>query len=421
MNSNECFPVEYNDDLRAILEHLYTEYVEEGGRGSCKSSFISIAAMLLLDSNKNYNAFVGRKVADTMQDSVYEQLLWAIEKLKLRDWVGTVKPLKIRNKRTKQAIIFRGADKAEKTKSIKLHHGYFAITWLEEVTEYTPKDVNDITISTMRGGDKYWCFYSFNPPSAVRNWCNTELKKPTPRRLVHHTDFRCVPKAWLGDAFFDKAKEMKETNSMLYRNIYLGEVTGNGRNIFENVILREITDEEIESWDWHNRGVDFGYYPDAFRYNATYFDYDRRILYIFDELNLLKHGNWEASEKLKEHLIEFYKLKKDEPLFFMEDEMIGDSAEPKSIADYRQWGWNIKGAIKGKGSLDAGMKWLQSLRAIIIDEVRAPKAADEFTKYEYEIDRKTGEVMSGYPQNQPDHSIANVRYQTEKIWRQRGV
>lgn len=421
MISTEFFPVEYNDDLRAILKNTFTEYVEEGGRGSCKSSFISVAIMLLLESNKDFNAFVGRKVGDTMQDSVYEQLLWAIDKLGLKNWVGTVKPLKIRNKKTNQSIIFRGADKSEKTKSIKLHHGYFAITWLEEVTEYTPKDVNDITISTMRGGDKYWCFYSFNPPPSARNWCNTELKKPSARRLVHHTDFRIVPKAWLGDAFFQKALEMKKSNSRLYQNIYLGEVTGNGRNVFENVILKPITDEMIDSWEWHNKGVDFGFYPDAFRYNATYYDYDRRILYIFDELNLLKHGNWEASEKLKEHLKEFYKIPDKEPLTFMEDEIIGDSAEPKSIADFRQWGWAMRGAIKGKGSLDAGMKWLQSLKAIVIDENRCPKAADEFTMYEYDIDRKTGEVMSGYPQNQADHSIANVRYQTEKIWRQRGV
>ena len=79
------------------------------------------------------------------------------------------------------------------------------------------------------------------------------------------------------------------------------------------------------------------------------------------------------------------------------------------------------GAIKGKGSRDAGFKWLQGLAAIIIDPVRAPHAADEFTLYEYDIDKRTGEILSGYPEGQPDHFLALTRYATEKEWRRAGA
>lgn len=97
-----------------------------------------------------------------------------------------------------------------------------------------------------------------------------------------------------------------------------------------------------------------------------------------------------------------------------------DSAEPKSIADFRSWGWNMRGAIKGRGSLEAGFKWLQQLKKIIIDPVTAPKSADEFALYEYEIDKKTGDILTGYPQGQPDHTLAAVRYALEEVWTRKG-
>ena len=53
--------------------------------------------------------------------------------------------------------------------------------------------------------------------------------------------------------------------------------------------------------------------------------------------------------------------------------------------------------------------------------MRAPHAADEFTLYEHEIDRRTGEILSGYPEGQPDHFIALTRYATEREWRHAGA
>ena len=102
------------------------------------------------------------------------------------------------------------------------------------------------------------------------------------------------------------------------------------------------------------------------------------------------------------------------------DRITADSAEPKSIADFRTWGGNVRGAIKGIGSREAGFKWLQGLKKIVIDPARCPHIADEFTLFEYEIDKRTGEIMSGYPQGQPDHGIDTVRYSLESVWRHGG-
>lgn len=100
------------------------------------------------------------------------------------------------------------------------------------------------------------------------------------------------------------------------------------------------------------------------------------------------------------------------------DLITADSAEPKSVGDYRDYGATCRPAIKGPDSVRYGVKWLQSLRAIVIDPTRAPETAHEFTHYEYEKN-SDGDVISGYP-DANNHSIDSVRYAMERVWRRKG-
>ena len=95
-----------------------------------------------------------------------------------------------------------------------------------------------------------------------------------------------------------------------------------------------------------------------------------------------------------------------------------DNAEKKSVADYRAYGLAARAVEKGPGTVPYSMKWLQSLTAIIIDPVRCPAAAKEFSEYEYERN-KEGEIISGYP-DRDNHSIDATRYATSTIWRKKG-
>lgn len=369
----------------------------------------------------NYNALIIRKTANTLRRSVFEQIVWAINKLGLAGRFKIPKsktaalPITYTRKdgRT-QNIIFAGSDDPEKLKSIKIAQGYFAILWVEEKTELKPQEFQNIKISALRGGDKFYIFESFNPPSATRHWCNAEARQDDPNRLVIHTTYEDIPREWLGDAILHDIEQTKKNNPKAYENIYLGIATGTGRNIFENITLREITDDEIGKFDYFYNGVDFGYYPDPFAFVAMSYNEKEARLYIFDELYLLKHGNFEAYNALKKHM-------EAQGQDIGRDRITADSAEPKSIADFRNFGADMRGAIKGRGSLEAGFKWLQSLHEIVIDPARAPHAADEFTLYEYEIDKRTGEIMTGYPQGQPDHALAAVRYALEEVWRHGGA
>ena len=113
-----------------ITDHRHTHYKLAGGRGSTKSSFISIMIVLGMMSNPDANAMVLRKVGRYLEESVFEQLLWAIDKLGVDHlWRPKYSPLGLTYLPTGQRIVFRGADEPKKIKSVKLQHGYFAYTW----------------------------------------------------------------------------------------------------------------------------------------------------------------------------------------------------------------------------------------------------------------------------------------------------
>ena len=420
IKSNTLFANKYNKLFRWIMKHEYTEYTLTGGRGSCKSSFISLCIIILIVMFPQFNALIIRKNANTLRTSVYEQIIWAIEKLGLRGRFKIPKsetsalPIVYRRKNgAKQYIIFRGCDNPEKIKSIKISSGYFGLIWFEEKTEFTPAEIQNVKVSAMRGGSKFYVFESYNPPSAKRHWCNTDARTPKKDRVVFHTTYLDIPREWLGEAILNEIEHTKNTNERAYRNIFLGEATGTGLNVFENVELREITDEEIAAFDFFYSGIDWGYYPDPFAFSTSSYNAAKQTLYIFDELYLNKRGNYEAFKDLAEHM-------EAHGMSIATDRITADSAEPKSVADFRSWGGNVRGAIKGIGSHDASFKWLQGLRRIVIDPARCPRIADEFTLYEHEIDKRTGEVMSGYPDGQPDHGIDTIRYALEEVWRHAG-
>ena len=138
---------------RAVQEHRYTHYKLPGGRGSTKSSFVSVEVILLLLKHPDVHALVLRKVGETLRDSVYAQYAWTVFQLRLESaFVFHTAPMEIIYRPTGQRILFRGADKPEKIKSIKVPFGYIGITHFEEKDQFAGRtEIRSILQSTMRG------------------------------------------------------------------------------------------------------------------------------------------------------------------------------------------------------------------------------------------------------------------------------
>ena len=289
--------------LYDIEDKEHREYIFYGGRGSTKSSFVGLEIINLIKKNPTMHALACRQVSNTLKDSVYNQIKWAISALDLDDeFYCTVSPIEITYKPTGQKIFFRGADDPTKIKSIKPPFGYIGILWLEELDQFAgPEAVRSIEQSAIRGGDDAYIFKSFNPPKTANNWANKYIKIPKDNQYQLHTTYLDVPKKWLGKTFIEEAEHLKEVNYTAYEHEYLGIANGNGGNVFDNVVIREITDEEIKEFDRIYHGVDWGYYPDKYAYTKSYFDAARRKLYIYDEYCCNKKSNKETYTELVEN------------------------------------------------------------------------------------------------------------------------
>lgn len=397
----------FYDVARDVFQHGHTHYDESGGRGSLKSSFVSIIVPLLLIRNPGTHALVLRKVANTIRDSVYAQYMWAIGELGMAAfWEAKVSPMELIYKPTGQKIMFRGADDPMKIKSIKVPFGYIAVTHFEEKDQFAGRaEIRTILQSTMRGGSKYWNFESYNPPISRDNWANKDSLEERANRLCHKSTYLQAPPEWLGQQFLDEAEYLKKTDERAYQHEYLGIPVGTGGNVFENLELREITDNEISHFDRIYQGVDWGWYPDPFAFIRLHYNSARETIFLIDEIYQNKLTNEASGSMIKSRN-------------YMDAYITCDSAEPKSTADYRAMGLPAKEAVKGPGSVDYGMKWLQR-RKIVIDRKRTPNAYNEFVNYEYERN-KDGDIISGYP-DANNHLIDATRYALERISRRMGV
>ncbi len=381
-------------------------YIFKGGRGGLKSSYVSLKIIELIKNNPQVHACVVRKVSATLKDSVFAQIKWAIHELGLDDeFRAKTNPLEITYAKTGQKIYFRGCDDPLKLKSIKPEFGYIGILWKEERDQLAGADEErSINQSVLRGGSLSWDISSYNPPKSTSNWVNRELAIEDPNRIVHDSCYLEAPKEWLGQKFWDDAEHLKEVNPSAYEHEYLGIPNGAGGNVFEDVEIREISDAEIASFDRIYQGVDWGWYPDIYAFVRVAYNSAQETLYLIAEHTGNKMPNSETAKWIKDNGYDDYRI-------------TCDSAEPKSVNDYKDLGLPAFPAIKGAGSIEYSFKWL-ACRKIVIDPKRCPVASQEFINYEYERDRN-GDVVSGYP-DANNHTIDAVRYATESYWTKRG-
>lgn len=382
-----------------IKDGLYDEYWLRGGRGSTKSTFISIEIVLGMLKDPDANAVVTRRYQNELRDTVNGQFEWTILKMGLEHlFKFQIAPMQIIYLPTGQKIVFKAADNPRKMKSINLGKGYIKYAWFEEVDQFAGmEEIRNIVQSLFRGENKKRIsFYSYNPPRSGRSWVNQEAMMPKPGKFVHHSDYRDVPREWLGERFLADAAHLEKINETAYHHEYLGEEVGTGLEVFTNVTLEPLGDDQIASFDHVRQGLDWGYAVDPLCFIRMHYDRKKRSLYVFHEISGINIFNREFFEKAKE---------------YSRITTTADSAEPKSIDELKSYGMQIIGAKKGPGSIESGTKFLQDMEKIIIDPSRCPRAAKEFINYALETDR-SGEVKSRFP-DKDNHSIDAIRYALE--------
>lgn len=403
-----------HEDIKAGQHRFYNL---PGGRGSCKSSFVSLEIVdgIQSDPTGQSNAIVFRKVAGTMRDSVFSQIAWAIDMLGVSHlWKATVSPMMYEYRPTGAQILFRGLDDASKLKSIKPRHGTFRYAWFEEFSELSgPNFARSVLQSVMRGqGTNPQVFRSFNPPISKTNWANQFVAEPDEQGITFHTTYRDVPAEWLGEAFIAEAERLAVVNERAYQHEYLGLATGTGAEVFPLLEVREITVDEVQNMQYFFSGVDFGFAADPACFIRCSYDRKHEVIYILNEIYKRGMSNRQLAEEITPLIQGDTKGEGFSSMlsgaFQDRSEIYCDCAEPKSIRDLRDCGLNhVRACTKFPGCVEYRIKWLQN-RHIVVDPARTPNAARELANYEYEKD-KDGNMLSTVP-DADNHSIDALAY-----------
>lgn len=407
---NEIIAPAFYDVFWDVLDGKHTYYDLYGGRGSTKSSFVGtmIPFQMMQDAENGdfTNAVIFRKVGTTLRESVYEQIAWGIDALGANDlWNSSLSPMQYTYKPTGQKIIFRGLDKAKKTKSIKIKRGYFKYLWFEELDEFAGiEEIRTVQQSVLRGGSQFIVYKTFNPPISRSNWANVYVSEPRVDSYRHKSDYRSVPTEWLGQQFIDDAEHLKKTNPRAYEHEYLGLPVGLGTNIFDLLEIRTITDEEIQKYQSIYQGQDWGWYPDPKAFIRLAYVPNKEKVVLLDELGGCKIRNAAMADEIK-------KKKYDDYVIYCGVD------EEESIVDFRDAGLPARRAIVTPGSRKYTFEWLQC-RTLVIDPERTPRAYKEIINYEHEVD-SNGEVIADYPDGN-DHWIDSIRYATSPLSMRRG-
>lgn len=400
-----------------VADGSHSIYYLPGGRGSAKSSFVSLEIVHGIMNDPEANAIVFRKVAQTMRESVYSQILWAIESLNVSAlWRTSVSPMQCTYIPTGQTIYFRGLDDSAKLKSIRPRKGTFKYVWFEEFSELDGANmVRNVLQSVVRGGNDFRIFASFNPPLSLNNWANKYVLIPDDRALLFRTNYTMIPPEWLGEAFILEAERLQAVNERAYLHEYMGEPVGSGGEVFPTIQTREITDEEIKNLQYHYFGVDFGFSVDPTAFVHVAYDRKKQTVYFIDEYVKRGMSNTDIAEVVKKRMKDFARTEffaYSMETFTSLPTLVADAAEPKSIADLRKQDLSVIPCKKYPGSVIYGIKWLQT-KTLVFDPKRTPTCYAEFTQYEY-MTTKDGEFLADVPDHD-NHCIDACRYALDRI------
>lgn len=405
---SEFLPTAFHPVWRASIAEDILHIVCKGGRGSGKSSDVAHIIVQLL-MRLAVNAVGIRKVDNTIETSIFEQMKWAINEQGVSHLFKINKsPMRITYLPRGNYMIFRGAQDPTRIKSLKSANFPFAIAWLEELAEFkTEEEITTITNSLLRGelddGLFYKFFYTYNPPKRKQSWVNKKYESSfQPKNtFVHKSTYLDNP--FISKQFIEEAEATKKRNELRYKWEYLGEAIGSGVVPFDNLEVEAgcITDEMVKMFDNIRQALDFGYGPDPLAFVRWHYDKKKNGIYALDEHYGQKISNREVAKWIKSKGYE-------------SEEITADSAEPKSIDELRKEHdiRRIRGAKKGPDSVEYGEQWLDDLDFICIDPLRTPNIAREFENIDYQTDK------DGNPkprlEDKDNHTIDATRYAFER-------
>lgn len=374
----------------------------KGSRASKKSKTTALwyAVWLNKKGYENANLVVFRKTYRTIKDSCFTDLKWALQRIgAIDDWSITLSPLEMTRKSTGQKILFRGLDDTLKITSITVEKGSLCWAWLEEAYEVMNEDDFNILDESIRGSClkplfKQWTI-TFNPWNE-HHWLKKRFfdAEPDEDILAITTNYLC--NEWLDKADLKVFETMKKNNPRRYAVAGLGGWGIVDGLVYENWKEEEFTLEKIKDCVTV-AGLDFGYTNDPTAFFIGFLDKENKRLYVWDEIYQKGMSNKKIHSAISE-------------AGYSKERITADSAEPKSIDELKGYGLRVKGAKKGKDSINNGIQYIQDLEIII--HPRCVNFLTEISNYTWDKD-KFGNKLN-VPIDDFNHLMDAMRYALEE-------
>lgn len=216
--------------------------VLKGGRNSFKSSVIALKLVYMvlryIKAKETANVVIIRKVANTIRDSVFNKIWWALNLFGASDkFSKTVSPFKIIHKKTGSTFYFYGQDDFQKLKSNDI--GNLIAVWYEEAAEFASRedfDQSNVTFMRQKHPRAKFVqfFWSYNPPRNPYSWINEwfEDVKTNDNYLAHSSTYLDDKLGFVTEQMLEDIERIKENDFDYYRYLYLGEAVGLGNNVY---------------------------------------------------------------------------------------------------------------------------------------------------------------------------------------------
>ena len=393
----------------------------KGSRASKKSKTTALWFITNMMKYPDANTLVVRKTYRTLKDSCFTELKWAIHRLGVDAfWDVKESPLEMTYKPTGQKIYFRGLDDPLKVTSITVDQGCLCWMWIEEAYEISSEDDFNMLDESIRGavpeGSHLFkqITLTFNPWNE-HHWLKKRFfDNPDDETLTLTTNYMC--NEWLDAADRKVFETMKKQNPRRYRVAGLGDWGIVDGLVYEN--WKEEAFEIISKADFLDLdeaeqkaknyvfkesvksafGLDFGYTNDPAALFVGFIDTKNKKIYVYDEMYAAGLSNERIANNVQS-------------MGYGKERIIADSAEPKSIDQLKGLGLKVKGAEKGKDSVNHGIQFIQDYEIII--HPRCVNFLTEISNYTWDKD-KLGNKLNR-PIDDFNHLMDAMRYALEKF------
>ena len=359
-------------------------FILTGGRGSSKSFTVATFLTDLAVIDPKQTILFTRYTLTSAHISIIPEFEEKIELLNHADKF-TVTKTEIECK-SGAKILFKGIHTSSGNQTANLKSIQGVTTWvLDEAEELVDEKIFDkIDDSIRTKGVQNRVILILNP-TTHHHWIYKRFFEngKQPNTCYIHTNY-LDNEANLSESFVHKANRIKEINEELYNHRYLGAWLDRAEGtVFENWEVGEF-DESLQVI----YGQDYGFSNDPTTLIKIAVDKAKKRLYLHE--CFYKQG-LSTSE-----IAELNKYYAGRSL------IVGDSAEPRLIDEVSKHGLNVVGAIKGQGSISAGISGMQDYDIVITKE--SVNLQKEFRNYVY-LDKGSKLVIDDF-----NHGIDAARY-----------